>query len=242
MTQTNPEPFDPRDGQPGDRRRGEPVLNMPGIVIAAILLCVAVHLVRVYVLTTQQDLEVLFHGAFIPALYSGDFPLDVTAVTRPLTYAFLHGGLLHLAVNMIWLAAFGTPLANRLGVSRFVAFWAVTGVAAVALHFGLHPFDEAPLIGASGAISGMMGAASRLGFRTERRNGMTRFGGRPLAISEVFRSRSVLTFIGIWMVVNLATGLIGGGPGVDGQIAWEAHVGGFLAGFLFIGAFLPGRR
>ena len=98
--------------------------------------------------------------------------------------------------------------------------------------------DQAPLIGASGAISGMMGAAARFGFRIDRSHGRAAFAGAPLPIVECLRSRSVVTFLAIWMVINLVTGLVGFAPGVDDQIAWEAHVGGFLAGFLGIDWFV----
>ncbi len=81
----------------------------------------AIHVLRVYVLTADQNIDVIVRGAFIPIRYTGGYELDVYAFTSPVTYSLLHGGWPHLAVNMIWLAAFGSPLANRLGVWRFVA-------------------------------------------------------------------------------------------------------------------------
>jgi membrane associated rhomboid family serine protease len=78
----------------------------------------------------------------------------------------------------------------------------------------------------------MMGAAARFGFRIDRSSGRAAFAGAPLPFVRVFRSRAVVTFLAVWMVINLATGLVGFAPGVEGQIAWEAHIGGFLAGFL----------
>ena len=119
-------------------------------------------------LDADQDFELLVYAAFIPIRYSGQFPLDLYAFTSPVTYSLLHGGWAHLAINMIWLAAFGSPLANRLGAARFVLFWVATSIAAAALHYVLHMTDQSPLVGASGAISGMMGAAARFGFRIDR--------------------------------------------------------------------------
>jgi membrane associated rhomboid family serine protease len=220
------------------RRRPEPVFNLPPVVLALIGICVAVHLVSSFLLTDRQFLALLINGAFIPIRYSGQFDLDISAFTSPLTYAFLHGSIAHLAINMIWLAAFGSPLANRMGTLRFLMFWAFTSIAAVALHYVLHMLDQAPLIGASGAISGMMGAAARFGFRIDRSHGRAAFAGAPLPIVDCLRSRAVVTFLAIWMVVNLVTGLIGFAPGVEDQIAWEAHIGGFLAGFLGIDWFV----
>ena len=154
-------------------------------MLALIGICVAVHLVSTYLLSQEQFVLLLINAAFIPIRYSGQFDLDVAAFTSPFTYAFLHGSLAHLAINMIWLATFGSPLANRLGTLRFLGFWAVTSLAAVALHYVLHMLDQAPLIGASGAISGMMGAAARFGFRIDRSLGRAAFRGQPLRSSNV---------------------------------------------------------
>lgn len=215
----------------------EPIFNLPGVVVLIIGVCVLVHLWRAYVLSDQADLAVIVRFAFWPIRYSGGYPLDLYAFVAPVTYAFLHGGIAHLVVNMIWLAAFGSPLANRIGAARFVAFWIVTAVAAVALHFVLHAQDHVPLVGASGAISGMMGAAARFGFRIERFGGRAGFGGPVLSVSAVFSSRSTVTFLAVWMVVNLVMGLGFGTPDMESNIAWEAHIGGFLAGFFLIRLF-----
>ncbi|MCV3209696.1 rhomboid family intramembrane serine protease [Mesorhizobium sp. YC-39] len=229
------EPVSPSDIEQGEPRepeeqRREPVFNLPPIVLAVIVICVIVYLIQAYVLTDEQDLSLLIRAAFIPIRYSGRFDLDFYAFSSPFTYAFLHGGFAHLAINMVWLAAFGSPLANRFGALRFSLFFAATGLAAVVLFWAVHPLGQAPLVGASGAISGMMGAAARFGFRIDRSSGKAAFAGAPLPMAEVFRSRGVVTFLAVWMVINLVTGLIGA-PGVDGQIAWEAHIGGFVAGF-----------
>jgi len=222
--------------------RREPVFNMPGVVIAFIAICASIHLVRLYVLDVEQDFGLLLRAAFIPIRYSGAFPIDVFAFTSPVSYSLLHGGIAHLAVNMIWLAAFGSPLANRIGSLRFVLFWVATSIAAAGLHYMLYTTSPAPLIGASGAISGMMGAAARFGFRIDRSSGRPAFGGPVLPISTVFRMRGTVAFLAVWMVINLVTGLFGFVPGEESQIAWEAHIGGFVVGFFFVSSFDRHRR
>ncbi|MFC6488947.1 rhomboid family intramembrane serine protease [Nitratireductor sp. GCM10026969] len=223
-------------------RRREPVFNLPGVVIALIALCVGVHLIRTLLLSQPADLLVLVHFAFLPLRYTGGYPLDIYALLSPVTYAFLHGSVAHLAVNMIWLAAFGSPLANRLGTGRFLLLWTATVLAAVLLHFALHPYDAAPLVGASGAVSGMMGAAARFAFRIDRSTGKPGFAGPVLPLPLVFRSRIAVVFLLVWMVVNLIVGL-GSGIGGTPRIAWEAHIGGFLVGFLGMPFFdRPQRR
>jgi membrane associated rhomboid family serine protease len=238
MTEPAPESqarAEPAEGE-GPRRR-EPMFNLPGVVTAFIVACVGIHLVRLYVLDDEQDFWLLVQGAFIPLRYSGEFPIDVYAFTSPATYSLLHGSIAHLAVNMIWLAAFGSPLANRIGPMRFVLFWIVTSVAAAGLHYVLYMTSPAPLIGASGAISGMMGAAARFGFRIDRSSGRAAFAGPVLPIATVLTMRGTVAFLAIWMAINLATGLIGIVPGEESQIAWEAHIGGFVVGFFFISGF-----
>src|SRR5690606_15582656 len=151
-----------------------------------------------------------------------EIPLDFYPVAGPVTYSLMHGSIAHLAVNMIWLAAFGSPLANRTGPLRFVLFWIVTSLAAAGLHYMIYPTSQAPLVGASGAISGMMGAAARFGFRIDRSSGRPAFGGPVLPISQVLTMRGTVAFLAVWMVINIVTGLVGFVPGQDSQIAWEA--------------------
>lgn len=234
-------PDEREERQPeAEERRREPAFNLPSVILALIAVCVGVHLLRVYVFGAPQDAGILLRFAFIPARYSGQYAFDLYALISPLTYAFLHGGALHLAINMIWLAAFGTPLANRIGAARFLAFWAATSLGAALLHYVMHPLDVAPVIGASGAVSGMMGAAARFAFRIDRSSGRPAFAGPVLPIPLVLRSRAAVVFLAVWMVVNLVTGLASGGVLEGPQIAWEAHIGGFIVGFF--GIFLFDRR
>lgn len=227
----------PATDEAGDPRGREPVFNLPGVVIAFIAVCVGVHLASVYVLDESQNMWLLLHAAFIPILYSGAVQIDFYPVAGPVTYSLLHGGFAHLAVNMIWLAAFGSPLANRLGAARFALFWIVTSLAAAGLHYAIYPSSPAPLVGASGAISGMMGAAARFGFRIDRSSGRPAFGGPVLPVATVLTMRGPVTFLAVWMLINVITGIAGFVPGQESQIAWEAHIGGFVVGFFFVSLF-----
>lgn len=215
----------------------EPIFNLPPVVIALIIICVGTHLVRMWLLSPQQDYGVILRFAFWPLRYSGGYTLDIYAFLAPVTYSFLHGGLLHLGVNMIWLAAFGSPLANRIGPLRFLLFWTLTSIAAVGLHYVLHMEEAVPLVGASGAISGMMGAAARFGFQINRSAGGAAFGGPILSIPAVFSSRTAVTFLAVWFIANLMIGFGFGATDDGSSVAWEAHIGGFLAGFLLIRLF-----
>jgi membrane associated rhomboid family serine protease len=228
----------PEDGDLPERHR-EPVFNLPGVILILIGICTAVQLFRLYVLDPHQDMAFMIDCAFIPIRYTGPFALDFYAFISPVTYAFLHGGWTHLLVNMIWLAAFGSPLANRMGASRFMGFWIFTALAAALFHFLAHMTGNVPVVGASGAISGMMGAASRFGFRIGRLDGRPAFAGPMLSVGQAFMSRAVVTFLAAWFVINLVAGMGWISPGIDGPIAWQAHIGGFLAGFFCTAFFVP---
>ena len=242
---TRPEAAERSDETPGrlsPRRDREPLFNLPVIVILFIALCVGIHLVRLYVLTPQQDYELLLNGAFFPIRYTGGFDLDVFAFTSPFTSSLLHAGWMHLALNMVWLAAFGAPLAARLGPVRFVLFWLFATAASLLVHFAAQPNDAVPVIGASGAISGMMGAAARYGFHVDRRGRLPVFAGPRLSLAETFRTRQVVVFLGVWLAINFAAGAGLDLSGSDGAIAWEAHIGGMFAGLFGIALFDPWPR
>lgn len=234
-------PPSPEEEAPPVAAAREPVFNLPGVVVALIGVCVAVHAVRATLFDIDMEIRLLVRFSFIPVLFPAGYDPAFFALVAPWSYSFLHGGIAHLVVNMIWLAAFGSPLANRIGASRFLMFWLFTSLAAIGLHYALHAFDAVPVVGASGAISGMMGAAARFGFRIDRAAGRPAFAGGVLSVPAVFRSRTAVTFLVVWFAINLAMGLVPGIAGTDASIAWEAHIGGFLAGFLFIRPF-DGRR
>ncbi|RZS88981.1 membrane associated rhomboid family serine protease [Phyllobacterium myrsinacearum] len=216
----------------------EPIFNIPGVILAIFAICAAVFLVETYVLTEAQDNNFLLDYAFIPARFSqfGGWHSPAAWLTA-ITYSFMHGSFAHIALNMVWLAAFGSPLAARIGPLRTSLFWIVTAVAAVMMHFAIYPDSQIPLVGASGAISGMMGAAARFGFRRSTQRNSAAFTGPILPIAVALQTRTVLVFVAVWFITNIGTGLFAVVPGESATIAWEAHIGGFLIGFLGIALF-----
>ena len=160
--------------------------------------------------------------AFRPAsLWRGDWWPGL------LTSMFLHGGWGHVAMNALGVLAFAPPVARLMtgarGVVGFLAFYLATGLISTAGYGLIHPDTFDPLVGASGAVFGLMGAALRL---LGRRDGSL----RPLG------DRRFLVMAAVIMGVNAGAGLIGLAPGAEGaRVAWEAHAFGFLAGALLIG-------
>src|SRR3954468_7127153 len=120
----------------GCLRTSEPIFNVPTIVTATIAVLVLVHALRAWVLTPEQDIQLLLLFSFIPARYDatvlaqgavpGGFGADIWTFV---TYALIHGDWVHLGVNSVWLLAFGTPVARRFGALRFLALFAVTSAA-----------------------------------------------------------------------------------------------------------------
>ncbi|PRD41991.1 rhomboid family intramembrane serine protease [Phyllobacterium phragmitis] len=220
-------------------RTSEPVFNIPGIILVLTGICIVAFLAQNYVLDDQQNLWVMINFAFWPVRFSqgGGFD-DPAAWMTAITYSFMHGGFAHIAVNLVWLAAFGSPLAGRIGTTRMIIFWIATAIAAAFTHYALHPESAMPLVGASGSISGMMGAAARYGFRRVpdmlHQKGKSEFAGPLLPIGVTLTLRPVLAFLGVWFVINLVTGLISITPTESASIAWEAHIGGFIVGFFGI--------
>lgn len=208
----------------------EPFLHAPASVLWLIAALVVAHVARVLVPATLSD-EILMQYAFIPARYSdgltagGIFALAVPFVS----YMFLHANFVHLAVNSVWLLAFGPIVARRYGTGLFLLFFTVCGIAGAATYLGFNWGSPEGVIGASGAISGLMAA----GIRMYPWPGAARL--HPMA--PIFSS-PVMLFSGFWFGANLLAGLTGFGAAGDlHQIAWQAHLGGYLAGLFLAGGF-----
>jgi len=148
--------------------KSEPILNVPPSVTAASALMVAIQLVRGF-LPDETDLTFLLALAFIPARYSGAAPElpggYVTAITSFVTYMVVHAGWVHLIVNLLWMLAFGSAVARRIGDLKFICFSLLCGIAGAFTHLAFHYGDMAPVVGASAAISGQMAGALRFIFR-----------------------------------------------------------------------------
>ncbi|WP_222874947.1 rhomboid family intramembrane serine protease [Terrihabitans soli] len=228
----------------------EPLFNTPPVVGWTIAALVAIHVARSLVLGPAETDRLLELFAFIPARYDpavseafrGGLAADIWTFV---TYAGLHGDYMHLGVNCIWLLAFGSAVAWRFGAKRFLAFMAATAAAGAATHLIMHFGEPNPMIGASGAISGLTAAAVRFVFEAGgplgafRRRGRAAFAVPAVPLIDVFRSPQIMVFVGIWFGINLLyalTAWIGGGAS---PVAWEAHIGGFIAGLVLFRLFDP---
>lgn len=260
-----------------DTPRRERIFNIPTVVV---VICAVLFLIQGLgdLVSPETYSRLLIRFAFVPGRFTFAFDPDrVSAAFNQiaagdelraqiaaaflgdgtaqwwtvLTYAFLHGSWMHVGVNCLWLVAFGGAVAKRLSAVRFLALLAVCSVAGAAVHYLTHIADLEPVVGASAAVSGAMGAATRFMFQAGAPLGIGFGRGGPndrdesmrlpaLSLFQTLTDRRTLTFIAIWFFSNLIFGVSGAMPGLgDATVAWEAHIGGFIAGLLLFGWFDP---
>jgi membrane associated rhomboid family serine protease len=219
-------------------------MGLIGIILLA-------HVARILSSTAVSE-QTLENCALIPARYvasvwaaHGGQPVSFLDGAIPFVgYMFLHADFLHVGVNCLWLLVAGTPVARRLGALGFLGLFLASGILAGAAFLGAHWGSIEAAIGASGAVSGMMGAAIRI-FYGERsgvsanvpvaNDNPATFSSAPLA--PLFGG-PILFFSVIWCAANVVAGVTGLGTGSTVQpVAWEAHIGGYFAGLLLIGPF-----
>ena len=160
---------------------------------------------------------------------------DAGQILTVLTSMFLHGGWLHVISNMWALFIFGDNIEDRMGHFRYLFFYLICGVAAAATQVLVDPSSQVAVVGASGAIAGIMGAYILLFARS-----------RVVTLIPIFLlpwlvEVPAIVFIGFWFLTQLLNGVAsltaGASVGAYGGIAWWAHVGGFLAGFVLAKVF-----
>jgi membrane associated rhomboid family serine protease len=147
-----------------------------------------------------------------------------------ITSLFMHGGWLHLVGNMLYLWIFGDNVEDKLGHIRFLVFYLLCGIAASALHIFLEPTSNVPTIGASGAISGILGAYILM---FPRARVLTLI---PIFIFIQIAELPAYVILGLWFVLQFFNGMLSLGYANAGMggVAWWAHIGGFIAGLLLV--------
>jgi membrane associated rhomboid family serine protease len=231
----------------------EPVLTLPAALTGYVLLLAVIHL-RVLAPPEFENWTIDVFG-FIPKRYDStllaiDFPGGAGAkVWTFVTYSLLHANLSHLGFNVLWLLPFGSALARRFGAVRFFAFMAVTAAAGALAHLVTHEHAVAPMIGASASVSGTMAAAIRFAFvqgsflSFSRGDADAAARVPALSLTRALRNPRVLGFLGVWFSVNIIFGVGSIAIGADGgSVAWQAHIGGFLAGLMLFSLFDPVPR
>jgi membrane associated rhomboid family serine protease len=205
-----------------------PTQRFPIVTVILIALNILIFLYQVF---SPQGLE--YH-----VFRMGAIPYEITHFTTVtffpriappltlLTSMFVHGGILHLFGNMLYLWIFGNNIEDFLGPFRFILFYLISGLGASLIHIAFHPSSRVPMIGASGAIAGVLGAYFLL-----------------------YPEARVLTLVLIWILPVPAFIILGlwfvaqvMNIGIGGGVAWFAHIGGFLIGLGLLKLYMKKRR
>jgi membrane associated rhomboid family serine protease len=215
-----------------------PYTARPWATGTIIVLCVSAFLYQLTLSPAETEAFLSAH-ALVPARYTdaawtvahGGSRADLTPF---LTNMFLHGGVLHILGNLWTLWIFGPALEDRLGPARFIALYLLSGLAAGALHFAFNFSSAMPALGASGAIAGVIAAYARR-FPYAWVNVL-----QPIVVLPVFFMMPALLFAGLWFAAQVmqAAGSLAA-PAGAGEIAWWAHVGGFVTGWLLVKRLAP---
>ncbi len=215
----------PPPGQ-GNRRSadGEPFLRLPPATAFLCAVIVGLYGLMSFLSNPALTVELYYRFGFIPGVYTGAFPLEWNAFTSPFTYIFLHGSWLHVAMNVGMLLAFGAGVERWIGSVRMALFFLICGALAAFFQFLFTPGSTLPIIGASGALSGLFGGALVM----MQRSGALGTGPRGL-----------LPLAAVWIGLSVVFGMMGGPDG--SLIAWPAHIGGFVGGILLVRYALSGR-
>jgi membrane associated rhomboid family serine protease len=208
------------------------------IIPFSTILIIALNLL-VYIMQLMSGEE----GMSIVYKY-GAIPQNITSFTsgQPIhpgltifTSMFMHGSTFHIGLNMLYFWIFGNNIEERLGHLRFVFFYLFCGVVAAFSHALIDPGSNIPMIGASGAVSGMLGAYILLFPMTKVRTII--FLGFFITVARV----PALIVIGFWAIIQIVSGLISHLDAGQGGIAFFAHIGGFIAGLSTIKLWQPRR-
>jgi membrane associated rhomboid family serine protease len=212
-----------------------PTRRLPFITIGLIILNAIIFMLQ---LTYPGDPRriVFAYGAIPQFLLHFKAVQPVHPVVTIFTSMFMHGGLLHIFTNMLFLWIFGDNIEDKLGHVRFLIFYLLCGAAAAYGHALTEPDSLLPMIGASGAVSGILGAYILL-FPKARIHTLIFLG----FFIQVIRLPALIV-IGFWIIIQVINGLISKGFVGQGGIAWFAHIGGFVFGILMIRVFLKTRR
>ena len=195
------------------------------ITLLVIICCIAVFLWQISLGSEQQN--IIYSFGTIPSVFLGANQLDKTLINIPpsltlITCLFLHGGWIHLIFNMLFLWVFGDNIEDALGHVKFLCFYLICGLLASLTHIFIESNSIRPLIGASGAVSGVLGAYIVLHPKAQI---------LVLVMNIIPLRLPAILVLGTWIIIQFLN------IGADNNTAWWAHIGGFVSGVLLISQF-----
>jgi membrane associated rhomboid family serine protease len=211
-------------------RDKNPSRTIPFVNYVLIILNIIVFLFEISLGKAME--QFIYTFGVVPSYLMNDIhtlSIGVGTVMPFFTSMFLHGGWMHLLGNMLFLYVFGDNVEDRLGHWKYFIFYLIAGIAAAASQVFVSPNSEIPMVGASGAIAGVLGSYIILFPRA-----------RVLTLIPIFIFLQVIElpaflFLGIWFLIQIISGTFALGIGADaGGVAWWAHIGGFVSGIIML--------
>ncbi len=211
-----------------------PTSTTPFVTVGIIALNILVFL---YEIVSPSGMEkfVYTYGAIPNYILTFEKVQPIHPALTIFSAMFMHGGVFHIAGNMLYLWIFGNNIEDKVGHIRFIFFYIFCGIISAYANALTDPQSHIPMIGASGAISGVLGAYLLLFPRAMVHTLV--FLGFFVTVIKI----PALVVIGFWAIIQLINGLISTGLAREGGIAWFAHIGGFLTGLLTIKLWQPKR-
>jgi membrane associated rhomboid family serine protease len=216
-----------------------PTSKIPVITIFFIIINCLIYYYQVYVVT--DSMQFIYSFGLIPYEISQGInivPYGPTPVYLNIaTSMFMHGSFVHLFGNMLYLWIFGNNIEDYLGKFRFIIFYFLSGIIAALTQVLINPYSNVPMIGASGAVAGVLGAYFIL-FPKARITTLVFFGFfiRLIRMPALF-------VLGLWIVFQIFYGLSAlSVQGANAGVAWFAHIGGFIGGIVLIKLFTPAKK
>ncbi len=211
-------------------RDDNPRLEFPYVTCILMAANISVYLFQIFLPESDASNFILTFGAIPDRILAGESSWSL------FTAMYLHGSFFHLAGNMLYLWVFADNVENIMGPVKFFIFYHLCGLGAAATHIFIEPNSVIPMIGASGAISGVLGAY------------MIRFPRAKISVVVpiliLLHSTRVPAFsvLGIWFIFQIFSGLGVLGNNIHDGIAWFAHIGGFIFGLLLLRFFQDAHR
>ncbi|KAA3612584.1 MAG: rhomboid family intramembrane serine protease [Calditrichaeota bacterium] len=203
-------------------RDDNPLFATPFVTWSLLAANLGLHIYRWFIPESDSFGLVLVYGAIPSQILSGNNLLSL------FSSMYLHGDILHLAGNMMYLWVFADNVENIMGSFKFFIFYHICGLGAAATHILIDPTSSIPMIGASGAISGVLGAYL-LTFPRARISVVI-----PILFFLYTMRVPAFFVLGIWFVFQIVRGVGALGIGLQDGIAWFAHIGGFLVGSILL--------
>ena len=212
-----------------------PTTIFPIVTIGLIAVNTIIFILQIFYPSDPRQI-VFAYGAIPNYLLTFKAVQPIHPALTVFTSMFMHGGFFHLAGNMLYLWIFGNNIEDKLGHVRFIIFYILSGIVAAYSHAITEPSSMLPMIGASGAVSGILGAYLLL-FPHAKVYTLIFFGFfmRVVQLPAIF-------VIGFWIIIQFINGILSKGLANHGGVAWFAHIGGFVFGILMIKIFSGFKR